>query len=349
MNATSPNSTPLYEPVGVIFDLDGTLVDSFAPHLQAWQRVAKQYNFVFPDGLYEQIFGTLNRDYLPDILGDHATPQLVDEIDHALEIAYLQSVAEKFPAMPGAAELVRSLYESTSACPLKIAIGSSGPKANVEAAIQGLGMKSFLSAVVSQDDVAHVKPDPEIFLTAAKRMGIPPERCVVVEDSTFGIAAAKAAGMACIGFQSGVHRAEEYVQADWLIHSLGELDPVTIVRQIPGMTAADLAVIWHSLKPKRGNCAQAVAKGLGREDLLESLATCGGGRAPEGHCGALHATLMMLPVDQHEEMRQAFRELALEEHCRPIRQSGQTSCSQCVRIAAQLLEERLRTNAEKTS
>ncbi len=322
-------------PIGIIFDLDGTLVDSFDPHLQSWKIVSRRYGFDFPDAVFMEIFGSLNCDYLPKILGDRATPELVEEIDLALETTYREIIARKFPAMPGAEELVRSLHEAG----YRIAVGSSAPKANVDAAIRGLGIAPLLSAVVCQDDVERVKPDPAIFLTAAKRMGIPPENCVVVEDSTFGIAAAKAAGMFCIGIQSGQHRPEEYELADRTICSLTELDPASILRGVKSVDVADLAVAWHSLKPKRGNCAQAVAYGLGRDDLLETLAPCGGGRAPGGICGALHAALLMLPEERRDEMKQKFRDAAGEIHCRSIRQAGQTSCSECVRIGAKLADE----------
>lgn len=154
-----------------------------------------------------------------------STPELIAEIDHAIESTYRDVIAKEFPAMPGAIELVRSLHDAG----FKIAVGSSAPRENVDASIRGLGIEPLLSAVVCQNVVKEVKPNPAIFLQAAKQMGILPENCIVIEDSTFGIAAAKAAGMYCIGFQSKGHYLEKYGQADRVIHSLTELDPASIL------------------------------------------------------------------------------------------------------------------------
>lgn len=144
---------------GIIFDLDGTLVDSYGSHLKSWRIVARQYGFTFPDELFMEIFGSLNRDYLLRILDDRATPELVDEIDQAIESTYRDVIAKEFPAMPGAVELIRSLYEAG----FKIAVGSSAPKENVDACIRGLGIEPHPATVVCQSDVEEVKPDRQFF------------------------------------------------------------------------------------------------------------------------------------------------------------------------------------------
>lgn len=98
------------------------------------------------------------------------------------------------------------------------------------------------------------------------------------------------------------------------------------------------AAAFFEQKPKAYNCAQAVVKAFARDDLLEAMQSCGGGRAPGGLCGALYAVLTMLPEDQHDKIKEQFQNAAGDFLCRPIRQQGKTSCTQCVRMAAEILQ-----------
>ena len=98
------------------------------------------------------------------------------------------------------------------------------------------------------------------------------------------------------------------------------------------------AVEIYSRNPKTHNCAQAVAAGCGREDLVESLKANGGGRTPEGRCGALYAALLMSPEDTHETLKETFRNKAGSEFCKEIRSAGKTPCARCVEIGAELIQ-----------
>ncbi|MDR1962599.1 MAG: hypothetical protein LBQ50_02335 [Planctomycetaceae bacterium] len=99
------------------------------------------------------------------------------------------------------------------------------------------------------------------------------------------------------------------------------------------------AVTLFSRFRKEYNCAQAVAKAFGRDDLLEPLKSCGGGKAPHGLCGALHAALLLLPESEHETMKNRFQNSAGNLLCKPMRKKGETKCIDCVRLAAEILEE----------
>lgn len=89
--------------------------------------------------------------------------------------------------------------------------------------------------------------------------------------------------------------------------------------------------------PKTHNCAQSVAAAAGREDLVEALKSNGGGKTPEGRCGALYAVLLMSPPEKHETLRKSFLEQAGSEFCKELRTAGQTPCVKCVEIGAELL------------
>ena len=97
------------------------------------------------------------------------------------------------------------------------------------------------------------------------------------------------------------------------------------------------AVEIYSRVPKTHNCAQAVAAGCGREDLHESLKAHGGGRTPEGRCGALHVALLVSHKDTHDTLKETFRNKVGSEFCKEIRTAGKTPCAKCVEIGAQLL------------
>lgn len=99
------------------------------------------------------------------------------------------------------------------------------------------------------------------------------------------------------------------------------------------------ALTYFKSVPRRHNCAQSVAAGAGREDLVSELAACGGGRAPEGLCGALYAVLRMAPAGEHGRIRKAFAAKAGAETCREIRSGSAFPCEKCVALAAELSEE----------
>ncbi|MGL6225304.1 MAG: hypothetical protein ACRC10_01610 [Thermoguttaceae bacterium] len=102
---------------------------------------------------------------------------------------------------------------------------------------------------------------------------------------------------------------------------------------------ADSAVLCYAQVPKVYNCAQAVAKGFQRDDLVETLKSAGGGNAPENLCGALYSALSLVPSQRHESVKQRFRDAVGSLHCREIRGAGVVPCSECVRIAATVIDE----------
>lgn len=198
----------------VIFDLDGTLVDSYDAHYEAWRAISATHGVAVTVDDYYSHFGRRNEDLLRECWMRAGKGELTaDEIhalDHEKEAAYRALVAHRFPIMDGARELVASLRADG----FRTAVGSSGPPANVALAIQGLALENAFDAVVTGRDVKRSKPDPECFLLAAERLSVPPERCVVFEDAPAGIAAAKAAGMRCIAITSKGHTVERQREAD---------------------------------------------------------------------------------------------------------------------------------------
>ncbi|QDT14642.1 HAD family hydrolase [Alienimonas californiensis] len=225
--ATVVYNPPDADPVCVIWDVDGVLVDNYTPHLESWQKTAEKFGVSYTEEDFQSGFGKTSREHLKENFGASMADEQIVEVENDKESLYREMVAENFPAMPGARELIQALKDAD----FKIALATSGPAANLMLAVRLMKLQPFLSAVVSGNEVAKGKPDPEIFLKAAKSCGVKPTRCVVVEDSRFGVEAAKAAGMGCLGLLSTGHEAAELEAADRVVESL------------EGLTADDLRAL----------------------------------------------------------------------------------------------------------
>jgi beta-phosphoglucomutase len=219
--------------LGVIFDVDGVLIDSYEPHFQSWREIATGYGIDYTEEMFAIGFGRTSREIVATQWNrDDLDAEQIRAIDDAKEAAYRRIVATAFPAMPGARDLVAALHTAG----FRIAVGSSGPPENVDLAIEKLGLAPWLDAKVTGRDVTRGKPDPQIFLKAADKLGLPPRRCAVVEDAPAGIAAAKAAGMVCVGFPSTGRTRGDVAAADLIVESLAELSPEAFRKLIARFT-----------------------------------------------------------------------------------------------------------------
>ena len=206
--------------LGVIFDMDGVLVDSYRAHWQSWQFMADELGKGLTEAQFVSTFGRTSREIIAEHWGaDCLTAQEIAEFDQRKEALYREIVDREFPAMEGAVELIRAL----SADGFRLAVGSSGPPENVALAVERLGAGEFFDALVTGRDVTRGKPDPQVFLVAAEQLGVAPADCAVVEDAPVGIAAANAAGMASIALLSTGHTAESVKAARLIVNSLREL------------------------------------------------------------------------------------------------------------------------------
>lgn len=217
-----------------IFDLDGTLVDSYDAHFGAWRQVAGEIGHELSVEQFARQFGRTNDPILREIFewagreapGSAGLRSLADR----KESLFRASIERVFPEMAGGRELLHALRGAG----WRLAVGSSAPPDNVALAVAGLDAASLFEALVTGDDVKHGKPDPEVFLLAAQRLRVEPSRCVVVEDAPAGLEAAMRAGMVSIGLASKGRTREELAAADLVVDSLGELDPRTFRRLLEG-------------------------------------------------------------------------------------------------------------------
>ncbi len=205
-------------PSAVIFDVDGVLVDSYQPHFSGWKQMLAELGEPFTEATFRETFGRTNADIFASLFAGKYSDAEVQEAADRKEALYRKLIGQDFPSIDGAVELIDALAEAG----LVLAVGSSGPPENVAFTLQCLGRAERFAARVTGADVTRGKPDPQVFLMAAEKLGVAPKQCVVVEDATAGVAAAKAAGMACVALVGTATR-EQLAQADLVVGSLREL------------------------------------------------------------------------------------------------------------------------------
>jgi beta-phosphoglucomutase len=204
--------------LAVIFDMDGVLVDSYHAHFESWKQTFGEIGVAYSEETFNADFGRTSRDILRRTLGDGLTDARVAELDNRKEAIHRDILRESFPAMDGAAELLDAL----AADGFQLAIGSSGPPENVALTVERLAGAEHFNVMVTGADVTRGKPDPQVFLIAAERLGVSPANCAVVEDAVHGITAAKRAGMTAIALTGTLQRTE-LSAADAVVDSLRQL------------------------------------------------------------------------------------------------------------------------------
>jgi beta-phosphoglucomutase len=209
--------------LAVIFDVDGVLVDSHGAHFQSWQALALEYGITLTESRFAALFGRTSRDIIHLVWGAGLSDQQIAAMDLRKEARYRATLGRGFAGMDGAVELIDGLVAAGFA----LAVGSSGPPENVALVLEGLGRAQSFSASVTGREVTRGKPDPQVFLMAAGRLGIKPKNCAVIEDAPAGIRAALAGGMTAIAL-SGTVPAERLRHAHLMVRSLRELTPSLI-------------------------------------------------------------------------------------------------------------------------
>ena len=211
---TSENGT-----LGVIFDLDGVLVDSAWAHCQAWHDLAAKEGLEMSERFFRDTFGMQNDTIIP-MLRPGVTEQEMERMGQWKEQRYRELIRSRPELAEGAAALLGDL----KAHGFKLAIGSSAPKENVDVFWTATHLDQTMQARVTKEKVRTGKPSPETFLKAAEELALPAGRCAVVEDAVHGVQAGKAAGIPVVAVTT-TRSGEELIEAgaDRVIDSLAEL------------------------------------------------------------------------------------------------------------------------------
>ena len=204
---------------GAIFDWDGVIIDSSSHHEESWERLALETGFTLPEGHFRKGFGMKNEFIIPNLLNWSNRPEEIRQLSLRKEELYREILVEwGIHPLPGVTEWLAELRQHGIRC----AIGSSTHRLNIDTILSVIGLENSFAAIVTAEDVSRGKPDPEVFLTAAGRIGVDPSRCVVFEDAFVGIEAAHRGGMKVVAVAT-TNRIETLKGADLAVHRLDEL------------------------------------------------------------------------------------------------------------------------------
>jgi len=216
----------------VIWDMDGTLVDTAELHFQAWCETAVEMGKPFTRADFTATFGKRNPEIIRQLYGTSYSETEIADWGYRKEEHYKSAARRGVELLPG----VRPLLEGLHALGFKQAIGSSAPRGNLDLITGITRTRGFFATVVSMEDTQRGKPDPQVFLVAAERLAVPPVHCLVMEDAVAGVQAAKAGGMKCIGVAFVGHHpiaALKSAGADFVVKTLEEVT----VRTVQGLLA----------------------------------------------------------------------------------------------------------------
>lgn len=198
MATIGPFSFPTHGFEAVIFDLDGTIVDSMPTHLEAWCEALSIYGAggIFKEDVFLAMGGRPTRDIVVEINDEYDLHLNPDSVAFAKREAFLKRVGS-VTLIDEVAEFIQSLRGK-----VPMAVASGGSRQVVEKTLAAVGASDWFDEVVTADDVAVGKPEPDVFLYAAKLLDVNPAKCLVLEDAPAGILAAQRAGMQVIAIPS---------------------------------------------------------------------------------------------------------------------------------------------------
>ena len=207
----------------VIFDMDGVIVDSEPLHKEVERKMFAEFGMSISPEQQHRFTGTSNANMWTQLKVEFKLPKEVDYYVAIKEERYLKALAANgsVSLIPGVEELLKSLYNHG----VTIALASSSSLTNIDLVLRKFNIGRYFKALASGEEVTLAKPNPAVFLLAAQRLGVNPSSCVVIEDSTNGVVAAKAAGMACVGLQADFPLGQNLEAADLVVSSLTSLNP----------------------------------------------------------------------------------------------------------------------------
>lgn len=205
-----------------IFDMDGVIIDSEPLHSRVKMETFAHFGLPFDEGDLAQYMGRTSVDIFSDVLKkEHRTDVSVQEIVNYKHAHYLElAVGGALEAIPGSLELIARLR----AAGVPLALATSSWRRVVDAILVQFDLTEAFASVISGSELPKSKPDPAIYRLSAEALGVDPRKCVVLEDTAAGVAAAKGAGMYCIGFRSPHSGVQDLSRADEIVDDLATID-----------------------------------------------------------------------------------------------------------------------------
>ncbi|MCX8130252.1 MAG: HAD family hydrolase [Clostridia bacterium] len=206
----------------VIFDMDGVIIDSEPIYFEIERKSFGKFGLIIPEAEHHSFVGITLEEMWHRIKSNYGLPHTVEEllVFHKNQVIKQMSIQESLRPIDGVLDLIRELREKG----IKTAIASSSPVKLIDIILNKLDIKGYFDLVVSGEEVEKGKPEPDIFLKAARILSIKPSNCVVIEDSRNGIIASLEAGMPCIGFKNPNSGNQDLSKADKTISHFSEID-----------------------------------------------------------------------------------------------------------------------------
>ena len=211
---------------GIIWDMDGVLIDTADAHYQAWKDILSQYDIDFSRKYFNDTFGINDHSLIIEVIHPKPSDTVIQEISLQKERLYRTKIKKTLKVYPG----VKEILGACQVLGFKQALDSSAPQENIDAAMEISGLRPYFDQVISTDGMPS-KKFPDAYLAAATAFHLAPDHCFVVEDSILGIEGAKKAGMTCIAVAS-THPQDRLQQADLVVSSIENLNIITFQNMI---------------------------------------------------------------------------------------------------------------------
>ena len=211
----------------ILWDMDGVIADSNSFHFAAWQETFAKRGAKFTKEDFTRLFGTRNDFVIRSILGGELSEEDIKTIAQEKETSFRGKAKGNIKPFPGVIKLLDMIKKGN----FKLALVSSAPQENIDLISKELDIGGYFDCIVYGQEVAESKPSSQIYLLAAQKLGAEPKDCVVIEDSPFGVKAAKAAGTKCLAV-TNTHPRQELEEADKVVDSLEEVDLITLIQRV---------------------------------------------------------------------------------------------------------------------
>ena len=204
-----------------IFDMDGVIIDSEPIHRQVHKEIMNTLGVNISKGELALYAGATNEYIFTKLKERYGIKESVSELmDYKSKLIINKVKEESLEPINGIRELLNALRKNN----IKTAIGSSSPRSLIEAVIDKFNLHGAFDCIVSGEEVERSKPYPDVYIEVSKKLGINPEKCIVVEDSHNGVQAAKSAGMKCIGFDNINSGNQDLSKADVRVDAISKID-----------------------------------------------------------------------------------------------------------------------------
>jgi HAD superfamily hydrolase (TIGR01509 family) len=211
----------------ILWDMDGVISDSYSFHFAAWQETFAKRGVKLTKEDFTELFGTRNDFIVRSIMGSELPERDVKIMVPEKEETFRRKATGSLKPFHGAVRLLKALKEGN----FRLGLVSSAPKENIDLVLSELNLAGIFDCIVFGQEVPESKPNPQIYLLAAKKLEVTPNDCMVIEDSPLGVKAAKTAGMKCLAI-TNTHPRQKLEEADRVVDSLENVDLIMLLMKV---------------------------------------------------------------------------------------------------------------------